>query len=147
LSEAVKLSYRAIGGFLVLFLLFIAMIIGLIFGLLGIIISLLFWFPLLDPEILVTYRIYFLNTRIVDPSTAAILLLSTGITLFSTGAIIIGSANYFYKTAVILDQDLTQLVDTTLPSLKLFTKRKAKGIFILIILLFGTFFVFFALFL
>ena len=114
-------------------------------AILGFIVSILFWIPLSDPTILVRYRIYFLNTRIADPTTAAVLLLSTGFTLFCTGIIIVGATNYLYKTAVILDQDLSDLVDSSLPSLKQFTKRKAKGIFILVILLFGTFFVFFAL--
>jgi hypothetical protein len=111
----------------------------------GVIVVVFSWFPLIFPEFLENYRIYFLNSRIIDPSSAFLLFFATGLTILAVSLIILGFDFYFLNAVKIIDQDMSEYVDTHFPSIKKILVKKGKGLLILAILLFGTFTVFLSL--
>ena len=135
---------RILFGFItfVILALSILTILGGALAVIGFFITLFSWFPLAFPEILEIIRINFMNTRIVDPSSAFMLFFATGLTLLAISLIILGFDFYFLKAAQIIDQDMANYVDRHIPSIKILSSTKSKAVFILAILLFGTFIVF-----
>ncbi|MHA2307250.1 MAG: hypothetical protein ACXACU_17870, partial [Candidatus Hodarchaeales archaeon] len=111
----------------------------------GVIVTILSWLPIIESDFLIRNRILFLNQRIMDSYSAFILFFTTGVTLIAVGVIVLVFGFYLYKSAQILDQDLSKTVDTNLPSIKIIFSRKGKAIFILAIMLFGSFIVFLSL--
>lgn len=81
----------------------------------------------------------------MDTSNAFILFFTTGVTLMAVGVIVLVFGFYFYRSAQILDQDLSRTVDSNLPSITKLFSVKGKAFFLLIIMLFGTFVVFLSL--
>ncbi len=145
MSEPVKYTFRGIGFFFAFFVLLPLAIIGFGSLIIGGIVTILSWFPIIESDFLIRNRIFFLNQRIMDTSNAFILFFTTGVTLMAVGVIVLVFGFYLYKSAQLLDQDLSRTVDTNLPSITKLFSVKGKAIFILIILLFGTFVVFIAL--
>lgn len=139
MSEPIKYTYRGFFGFFVFFVLLFLTIIGGVLLVGGIAVVIFSWLPFIFPEFLETYRITFLSERITDPSTAFILFFATGITLLSLSFIILGFDYYIYRAVQFADQDISRSVDSTLPSIRKFFSAKGKAVFILIVLLFGTF--------
>ncbi|MFX0183930.1 MAG: hypothetical protein ACFE95_12675 [Candidatus Hodarchaeota archaeon] len=142
MSEPIKYTYRGLGGFLVIIAALLLGIIGVALVVVGVIITILSWFPVLSPEFLSTYQIFFLGERITDPSYAFMLFFVTGLTLIALGTIILGFIAYFYRFAQVIDQDIFDTVDSKVPSIRRIFTRKSKGVFVLLILLFGTIAVF-----
>jgi len=148
MSEPIKYTYRTVGGVIVLFFLGVVGLIGIIFTLLGlVIITLISWQPLTDPNFLIAVRIFFLGNRITDPMYASFLFLFSGLTLFIVGIITFGFIFYVTNLFLLLEGDLTEIVEKNVPSIKIFISPKAKAIYVLSILLFSTFIVFFLIFL
>ncbi|MHA2039847.1 MAG: hypothetical protein ACW98X_25810 [Promethearchaeota archaeon] len=145
MSEPVKYTFRGIGLFFVLFVLLPLATIGFGSLIIGVIVTILSWLPIIESDFLIRNRILFLNQRIMDSSSAFILFFTTGVTLIAVGVIVLVFGFYLYKSAQILDQDLSKTVDTNLPSIKIIFSRKGKAIFILAIMLFGSFIVFLSL--
>jgi hypothetical protein len=146
MSEPVKYTFRGIGLFFALFVLLPLAIIGFGSLIIGVIVTILSWLPIIESDFLIRNRILFLNQRIMDSSSAFILFFTTGVTLIAVGIIVLVFGFYLYKSAQILDQDLSKTVDTNLPSITKLFSIKGKAIFILIIMLFGSFVVIISLF-
>lgn len=139
MSEPIKYSIRGLGGFFVIIIFIVLAAMGFLLGVIGVIIVIFSWFPIFDPEFLVTYRITFLNERITDPNFAFILFFITGLTLIAVSLIFFGFTYYFFRFAQLMDQDMTETVDMSFPSVrKIIFSRKHRGIIVLLILLFGT---------
>ncbi|MFX0015707.1 MAG: hypothetical protein ACFFB2_12295 [Promethearchaeota archaeon] len=146
MSEPIKLGYRALGGTLLVILIIICGTIAIAFLIAGIaLMAYISWLPYIDPSFLQTIRISFLGERILDPSYAFLLFFISGLTLAAVGIIIFGFLYYVAKTAELIDKDLSNSVENTLPSLKVLKSRKGKAVFILGIMLFGTVLTFLAL--
>ena len=145
MSEPVKYTFRGIGIFFALFVLLPLATIGFGSLIIGGIVTIISLLPLIEPDFLIRNRILFLNQRIMDSSSAFMLFLTTGVTLMAVGVIVLVFGFYFYKSAQILDQDLSRSVDTNLPSMTKLFSVKGKAIFLLLIMLFGTFVVFISL--
>jgi hypothetical protein len=142
MSEPVKYTFRGFGIFFVFFVLLPLGVLGFGSLIIGVIVTIFSWFPIIDPDFLIRTRISFLNQRIMDPSSAFVLFFTTGITLIAVGVIILGVGFYLYRSAQVLEQDLSRTVDTNIPSITRLFSAKGKAIFVLIIMLFGTFIVF-----
>ena len=138
MSEPIKYGYRALGGVFLVILFIICGTIALTLLVIGIFLAGLSWVPYFYPEILETFRISFLGEQIIDPTPAFLLFLVSGLTLTAVGIIFLGFVYYIGKTAQIIDKDLAESVESTLPSLKVLKSRKGKATLILGIMLFGT---------
>ena len=138
MSEPIKYGYRALGGAFLVILFIICGSIALICLVGGIALTGLSWSPYVYPELLDMLRISFLGERILDPSTAFLLFFLSGLTLTAVGIILLGFVYYLGKSAQIIDKDLADSVESSLPSLKILKSRRAKGILVLGIMLFGT---------
>lgn len=145
MSEPIKYGYRAFGGVVLVILIIICGTMALAFLVAGIVLAGFSWLPYLYPELLVTLDIEFLGTRILDPSYAFLLFFISGLTLAAVGIILFGFVYYSAKIAELIDKDLSESVESTLPSLKILKSRKGKAILILGIMLFGTILTFLAL--
>ncbi len=145
MSEPIKYTYRSFYGIFVITVLSILTAIGGALLVIGVIVIVFSWFPLIFPEFLEIYRINFLNTRIIDPNSAFLLFFATGLTILAVSLIILGIDFYLLTAVKIIDQDMSKFVDTYFPSIKGIFSTKGKGILILGILLFGTFVVFLSL--
>ena len=142
MSEPVKYTYRSVYGFLVILALSILTLLGGALAVIGFFITIFSWFPLVFPEILDIVRINFMNTRIVDPTSAFMLFFATGLTLLAVSLIVLGFDFYLLKAAQIIDQDMANYVDSHIPSIKVLGSTKGKAVLVLAILLFSTFVVF-----
>ncbi|MFX0125519.1 MAG: hypothetical protein ACFFAE_17995 [Candidatus Hodarchaeota archaeon] len=138
MSEPIKYGYRALGGAFLVILIIISGTIALTLLVAGVVLAGFSWLPYTYPEFLEEIRISFLGARITDPSYAFLLFLVSGLTLAAVGIILLGFVYYLAKTAEIIDKDLSDSVESTLPSIKILKGRKAKGVLILGIMLFGT---------
>jgi hypothetical protein len=138
MSEPIKYTYRGLGGFLVIITVLVLAMIGVASIVVGVIITIFSWFPLLSSEFLNTNQIFFLGERITDPSYAFMLFFITGLTLIAVGTIFLGFTAYFYRFAQVIDQDISDTVEMKVPSIRRMFTRKSKGVFVLLILLFGT---------
>jgi hypothetical protein len=145
MSEPIKYGYRALGGTILVILIIICGAIALALLILGIFFVGISWVPYVEPRFLEAYRLSFLGIRIDDPPEAFLLLLMSGLTLVAVGFILFGFIYYLAKAAQLIDEDLTDSIESTLPSLKVLKSRKSKGVFVLGIMLFGTILTFLAL--
>lgn len=145
MSEPIKYGYRGLGGTFLVILIIICGTIALVLLVIGILLVGFSWLPYTYPELLEIFRLSFLGNRIDEPPEAFLLLLMSGLTLAAVGIILFGFMYYVAKAAQIIDKDLSESVESTLPSLKILKSRKIKGIFVLGILLFGTVLTFLAL--
>jgi len=145
MSEPIKYGYRALGGTVQVILIIISGTIALVLLAVGVALAGLSWLPYVYPDILETFRITFLGARIIDPSDAFLLFFISGLTLAAVGIILFGFVYYVAKTAQIIDKDITDSVESTLPSIKVLKSRKGKAVLILGIMLFGTILTFLAL--
>ena len=142
MSEPVKYTYRSVYGFFIILALSVLTILGGALAVIGILVLILSWFPLVFPEILENIRINFMNTRIMDPTSAFMLFFATGLTLLAISLIILGFDFYLLKAAQVIDQDMANYVDKHIPSIKVLGSTKGKAVLVLAILLFGTVVVF-----
>ena len=97
MSKQKKYRYRALGGAFVVIPIIICGTIALAFLVAGLTLAGLSWLPYIDPEILETYRISFLGTRIIDPSHAFLLFFVSGLTFAAVGFILFGFVYYVIK--------------------------------------------------
>ncbi|MFX0173803.1 MAG: hypothetical protein ACFE9L_18120 [Candidatus Hodarchaeota archaeon] len=142
MSEPIKYSYRGLGVFVVILSVLILGGLGVASLVVGVIIAIFSWFPLLSPTFLITNQIFFLGERITDPFYAFMLFFVTGLTLLAVGTIFLGFIAYFYRMAQSIDQDIFEIVEMKVPSIRRFFSRRSKGVFVLLILLFATIMVF-----
>jgi hypothetical protein len=138
MSEPIKYGYRALGGTFLVIAVIIFGAIALALLAFGIILVGFSWLPYVSPEILQAIRILFLGARITDPSYAFLLFFISGLTLITVGLILFGFVFYLGKTAQIIDKDLVDSIESTIPSLKVLGGRRGRAILVLGIMFFTT---------
>lgn len=119
MSEVLKVSYRSIGGFFALIFMFVFLMTGFSLFLAGIVLMVIVVVILLQPDLLADFPIKIgANYRVLDPVTAIALLSIIFVILIALGTAFVLLAIYTGKGAMVLDRNLSQMVDKNVPRMK-----------------------------
>jgi len=111
MSELIKLSYRGIGGFVVLLLVFIFGVVGFALAVSGGLITALCWTPLAFPEVIDYSNVEIWGRAVSDPVFITGILLLIGLILLAVGFFFLALAFTIGKASFIVDKELSQAVD------------------------------------
>ena len=129
MSEVLKLSYRGIGGFVLLTLIFTFAVTSLALLISGIAVIALSVYIQISPDILQTITVTLFTTRITDAVTASLLTFFSGILLILVGSVFLALTNFIWKYSLRLDKSLSKYVDLNVPKTSaLLEKRKGDQI-------------------
>ena len=115
MSEILKVSYRGLGGFIVLTLIFAFAVTSLALLISGIAVIALSIYIVINPEILQTITVNFFTSKITDPGTASILVFLAGILVILLGSFFLALTNGIWHYSLKIDRGLSNYFDSTVP--------------------------------
>ena len=117
LGTLIKLAYRGIAGFVAFLLLFTLGITGGALSFAGGLVTALSWLPLAFPE-LAAYAFVIDGEGIFvnNPELAAVVMFIVGLVLLAVGFMLLALTYFFGKAVLVVDKEISQMVDKTFVS-------------------------------
>ena len=115
MSEVIKISYRSFGGFLFLSFIFLLAASSFTFLASGIIIVALSFFIVVDPRLLEVIPIMFIDTRIIDSTSAFFMIITIGVIVILLGLGFYILTIRLWNYGMQLDKGISKYVDSKVP--------------------------------